>query len=558
MTIYARMDGSIDPNDDANFELPSLTSSPSEEGYNSSMAPSSHNFETNFPFTSSSYGTVEPASLELFHTSHDDSCLDKCLGTYNPQGVHRGTYTTPFPTRTRLSTSSFSYSYHLPENNGFQIPTQQFSHVYTEAFPDMCFNRYGLNDDTKPNHHPSSSEPHIGNHFNATDLGGPSQCPVPDDCVSVNCSKYSCSSECCSTQVCQEESCSGEGTPCDDMHCLDHVSQSLGNLWDMSQGWQPSIQPDMNHALHNQPCNHTNTEHDVAITLRDLSVPGISNIQQQQHGLPQFECHLLSTADHPTDSARVLSLSVEPHQSFPPTPDMSPTPTYLGEGLEGPDKTTKHVCQWIICGTASEADKVCGHVCQDSSSLQDHLCHEHIALLSSKTKYLCLWKGCSRRGDQVFASRNKLRRHIATHTAYKPHKCDICGEGFSAQQALDQHIRTHTGEKPYKCDVEGCDKSFKQKSALSEKPLKCEICGKCFCESSNLSKHRKTHNPDFKFKCDEPGCDSQFIRIDQLRRHQARHERQRKKQRARTTQGPALSPIPPGEPQNITSLLDNE
>jgi hypothetical protein len=32
-----------------------------------------------------------------------------------------------------------------------------------------------------------------------------------------------------------------------------------------------------------------------------------------------------------------------------------------------------------------------------------------------------LWEGCSRKDDQVFASRNKLRRHISTHTSCRSH-----------------------------------------------------------------------------------------------------------------------------------------
>lgn len=142
-------------------------------------------------------------------------------------------------------------------------------------------------------------------------------------------------------------------------------------------------------------------------------------------------------------------------------------------------------------------------------------------------------------------------------------------------------MRTHTGETPYECDYKGCGKAFKQKSALSksliaickckrradleiamhkrthtgEKPLECDICHKRFCESSNLSKHRKTHNPIFKFKCDEPGCGSQFIRIDQLRRHQARHDRPKKKQKARTAaEQSSISPILPETPRESVLL----
>ncbi|KAI2467703.1 hypothetical protein F4781DRAFT_423125 [Annulohypoxylon bovei var. microspora] len=565
MTIYGRMDDSVDPNDANYVGIPSLSSSPSMERLTSSVGPSHHNFDDNFPYSSSSFDTIEPSSLELFHTSHDDTCLDKCLGTYPPQAIHRNTYAPLFSSRSRFPVPSFSYPYHLPDSNAFQFPGQPFNPLYSDAFSNMGL-KYNLNHDIRPGHHTSNSESLIGNHFNASDLGVQSQRPVPDDCASVNCSKYSCSSECCSTQVCQEEECSGDGTPCDDLHCFDGVSQPLDDMWALNQSWHNSLQPEMTSTLH-QSCNHTNTEHDVAITLRDLSAPDASNAQQQhEHEFSQFERRLVG-ADQPTDISRSLSLPVHTHLRLSSTPDIDSVPPPLEESMIQAGNATEHICQWVISPGGSDTQgNICGHVCNDPYSLHEHLCNEHIAPLSNKMKYLCLWKGCTRRGDQVFASRNKLRRHLATHTAYKPHKCEICGEGFSAQQALDQHVRTHTGETPYKCDYEGCGKAFKQKSALTmhkrthtgEKPLECDICGKRFCESSNLSKHRKTHNPDFKFKCDEPGCGSQFIRIDQLRRHQARHDRPKRKQKARTAAGPSpISPISPGTPQD-SILLDNE
>ncbi|KAI1458992.1 hypothetical protein F4805DRAFT_97900 [Annulohypoxylon moriforme] len=566
MTIYGRMDDSVDPNDTNYGGIPSLTSSPSMERLTSSVGPSHHNFDNAF-YSPLSFDTIEPSSLELVHTSHDDTCIDKCLGTFPPQAIHRNTFAPPFPSRSRFAVPSFSYPYHLPDNNAFQFPPQPFSPLYSDAFSNMGL-KYNLAHEIRPGHHASNSESLIGNHFNASDLGVPSQRPVPDDCASVNCSKYSCSSECCSTQVCQEEECSGDGTPCDDLHCFDGTSQPLDEMWALNQGWHNSLQPEMMPTLHNQPCNHTNTEHDVAITLRDLSAPGASDTQQQQQqkDASQLECRLVGS-DKSTDLARSLSLPVPIHSSLSPTPDMDLVPPPLEDSLIPSGNIAEHVCQWVIAPESSGAQgSICGHVCNDPYALHEHLCNDHIASLSNKTKYLCLWKGCTRRGDQVFASRNKLRRHLATHTAYKPHKCEICGEGFSAQQALDQHVRTHTGETPYKCDYEGCGKAFKQKSALTmhkrthtgEKPLECDICGKRFCESSNLSKHRKTHNPDFKFKCDEPGCGSQFIRIDQLRRHQARHERPKKKQKARTAAGPSsVSPILPETPHD-SILLDNE
>ncbi|ORY66366.1 uncharacterized protein BCR38DRAFT_340414 [Pseudomassariella vexata] len=227
---------------------------------------------------------------------------------------------------------------------------------------------------------------------------------------------------------------------------------------------------------------------------------------------------------------------------MPDTADTSPKTPEPDDCLKSPNcADQQHTCRWIVSDEGAKHEHLCSRSFSTPIDLDKHLREDHLAHMSSKTKYKCLWKGCVRKDHQEFASRNKLRRHLSTHTSYKPFECKQCGEGFSAQQALDQHIRIHTGDKPYVCDVEGCDKAFKQKSALTmhkrthtgEKPLVCEYCGKRFCESSNLSKHRKIHNPVYKHKCTEPGCGKEFIRLDQLRRHTEKHERQRKKTKDR-------------------------
>lgn len=419
--MYTTLDDSVDPSD-GSYGLPSFSSPSVERFNNSGLHAGNHTFDdTSFPLNTS-FDTISPSSLDLYHTSHDDSCVDKCVGTYNMQGVQRGMLAPSFNARMRFTTF---HPYQLPASHGFQVPSQTFNMLYQNPIPDMGL-RYGLDHSVRPTHQAPNNQLLIGNNFNAADLGN-SQYRASDDNASVNCSNVSCQSDCCSTQPCQEEACSQNGTPCDDLDCLNELDDASGafHMWDMNtninQGWSPPMQPQMNPSLHNQPCNHTNTEHDVAITLSDLRAPGTTNVpQQQQLALPQYDCHLTETPNLQASPVSQLPLRQRPRSSVSTATDLGSTPPALEESVEAPADTNLFVCRWKITSESPRALKqICGRICSDSASLHKHLDEDHSCLLTSKTGYICAWDDCSREKGKGFPSRNKLTRHIATHSGCK-------------------------------------------------------------------------------------------------------------------------------------------
>lgn len=181
--------------------------------------------------------------------------------------------------------------------------------------------------------------------------------------------------------------------------------------------------------------------------------------------------------------------------------------------------TAQSVCLW------EQGASKCGMVFENAHQLEIHVQAEHVENMpKADGGYVCAWADCGRR-HKPFAQKSKVKRHMLTHTQYKPFKCDHCAQSFSAKQALTQHVLIHKNAKPLKCDI--CGKAFRQQSALTMhirththvKPLKCEICGTLFGESSNLSKHRRTHDAVGRHACPEPLCDKRFNRLDQCRRH---------------------------------------
>ncbi|CAG8616259.1 8765_t:CDS:2 [Paraglomus brasilianum] len=149
-------------------------------------------------------------------------------------------------------------------------------------------------------------------------------------------------------------------------------------------------------------------------------------------------------------------------------------------------KEYKHLCKWGDCIARF----------QTFDDLTSHLSEGHVG--SGKSKYVCYWEQCERNG-RPFSQRQKVMRHMQTHTGDKPYQCNNCNKRFSEANIMTQHMRIHTGERPFKCHYSECGRQFSISGALTihlrmhtgEKPFQCKFsgCRKRFAESSNLTKH---------------------------------------------------------------------
>ncbi|KAI0693187.1 hypothetical protein C8T65DRAFT_585995 [Cerioporus squamosus] len=242
--------------------------------------------------------------------------------------------------------------------------------------------------------------------------------------------------------------------------------------------------------------------------------------------------HLLQ--DHLGVSARAHNIQDSAQGSFdifqPQALTQVPSPP-LTETVSGSPPTpvpehdcsasSSHICKWTDCGQSFPS----------CNALTEHIASAHIG--SGRAHYDCHWEGCSRNGDHGFASKQKISRHMQSHTGHRPFQCSVCGQNFSEAATLAQHMRRHTQEKPYVCDFPGCGKAFAIAGALTihkrthngSKPFKCTYCDRAFSESSNLSKHLRTHTGARPYSCTEPGCSKTFARPDQLARHMNIHKR---------------------------------
>jgi hypothetical protein len=88
----------------------------------------------------------------------------------------------------------------------------------------------------------------------------------------------------------------------------------------------------------------------------------------------------------------------------------------------------------------------CSLTFPDTASLTEHISDDHIG--RGMRTYACEWEGCCGEDGKrkVFASRQKITRHLQSHTGHKPFICEICDQAFSEAAPLTAHMRRHSKE----------------------------------------------------------------------------------------------------------------
>ncbi|KDQ61783.1 hypothetical protein JAAARDRAFT_31264 [Jaapia argillacea MUCL 33604] len=276
--------------------------------------------------------------------------------------------------------------------------------------------------------------------------------------------------------------------------------------------------------LNSSPFTHPTPSATPTPTLSSAPSPGGSSATSSPRLSGALSESLTLSSFTSTSTPFSPSTSFSPASTFSPTSTPAPTPT-SAPTTPRPSlhecSDDQHYCRWQNCRA----------VFATCDELTEHTTSAHVG--GGKSHYDCFWEGCARNGANGFASKQKICRHLQSHTGHRPFQCKVCKQYFSEAATLQQHMRRHTQEKPYVCDFPGCGKAFAITGALTihkrihngQKPFKCTYCEKAFAESSNLSKHLRTHTGARPYTCTEKDCNKSFARPDQLTRHMGVHKK---------------------------------
>ena len=179
----------------------------------------------------------------------------------------------------------------------------------------------------------------------------------------------------------------------------------------LHQPVSPSIQ-----APRNDPSSLSCLWADCQVYPTPSSVPGPSVGNQTDNALGVLASHLLQ--DHlglPTPASGSASDAASSNQDASPRSTANISPPVSCPPTPAPEHDCSapqaHVCRWTGCG---EGFASC-------DALTAHINASHVG--SGKAHYDCYWEGCSRHGDNGFASKQKICRHLQV--------CSFChGRGY--------------------------------------------------------------------------------------------------------------------------------
>ena len=108
-----------------------------------------------------------------------------------------------------------------------------------------------------------------------------------------------------------------------------------------------------------------------------------------------------------------------------------PTPSSTHQS-PSPPPMKQLICMWPGCTNPEPFP--------DPASLMAHLSDCHVG--KGKDSYTCHWDGC----DRTFRSRQKVLRHLQSHTGHRPFVCPVCEQAFGEAAPLAAHMRRHAQE----------------------------------------------------------------------------------------------------------------
>ncbi|XP_073319914.1 zinc finger protein 408 [Pagrus major] len=158
---------------------------------------------------------------------------------------------------------------------------------------------------------------------------------------------------------------------------------------------------------------------------------------------------------------------------------------------------------------------VCSKLLANSGSLRNHM-----KLHTGEKPHICQHCG------KCFSQKGNLECHLRIHNGEKPYPCAECDQTFSQKPELRRHMFSHTGGG-FLCSY--CGKSLRDPHSLKsherlhtgERPHRCPVCGKGYTLATKLRRHIKSsHMMEKPYSCH---CGAAYTVRQSLLRHQAQH-----------------------------------